>query len=64
MIAGLSLDVICITQSWLIDYNEISPVGYKFYRRERSTRGGSVAILISGDIPSQLICRHESLELI
>ena len=62
-----SLDVFCITETWLTDFvvnNEIAPENYTIYRRDRGSRGGGVMIAVSNTIPSKLHFSSTSLELI
>ena len=52
-----SLDIVCVTETWLsknIFNNEILPCGYKIYRSDSESRGGGVLIGISDKIPSKL----------
>ena len=44
--------------------NEITPLNFSIYRRDRCSRGGGVAIILSNEIPSRLILVHQSVELI
>ena len=48
-----SLDVFCITETWLNDFvvnNEIAPENYTIYCRDRGSRGGGVMIAVSNTI--------------
>ena len=60
-------DLFCVTETWLTDQiydNEIHPHNYTIYRRDRHSRGGGVAIIVSNQIPSRLISSHDSVKMI
>ncbi len=44
--------------------NEILPIDYTIYGRDRSSRGGGVLLCVNESIPSNLILSHSNLELI
>ncbi len=62
-----NVDIICVTESWLYDSiqdSEILPVNYTVYRNDRGARGGGVLVAVKNSIPSTLIHKSVSLELL
>ena len=63
-----SVDVFCITETWLHDQvldNEFIPHGYSIYRRDRiNKRGGGVLIAVSNKLRSKLVISHPDAEII
>lgn len=61
-----SFDIFLVTETWLSDGifdNEITPPGYCIYRRDRSSRGGGVAIYVkSSSCTSSLLPFPDSIE--
>jgi hypothetical protein len=52
VVYGNSIDVIALTETWLsnrVQNDEILPIGYKLFRRDRQTgkRGGGVLLVYS-----------------
>ena len=46
-------DIICISETWLdstIANNNITPMGYTAFRKDRNRQGGGIAILVSDDL--------------
>lgn len=58
-----------ITETWLhddIDDSDVFPTDYQVFRRDRSTRGGGIAVLVKHNIQaflSRQIDHHESITL-
>ena len=51
-------DVICLTETWLSDSvfdQEILPINYNIYRKDRFSRGGGVLIAIKDTIPVSVL---------
>ena len=62
-----SIDIICITETWLHDSilnTEIFSHNYTIYRRDRGSRGGGIVIAISDNLTSKIVLCHISLESI
>ena len=62
-----SLDLICITETWLHDSilnTEIFSHNYTIYWRDRGSRGGGIVIAISDNLTSKIVLFHRSLESI
>ncbi len=61
-----NFDVFCFTETWLNDTvfnNEIIPIGYSIYRKDRSARGGGVLIAVNDNIPSWSVKSPSHLEV-
>lgn len=69
LILGYSPHVVVITETWLrseVHDNSIFPPSYQVFRRDRSSKGGGVAVLIKQNISAALskqINNHETITL-
>lgn len=69
IILGYQPHIVVITETWLhegIDDEDVFPPLYRVFRRDRSTRGGGVAVLVKHGIDTSFLTqieRHESLAL-
>ena len=62
-----NLDILLVAETWLSDIlydNEITPRGFCVYRRDRSSRGGGVAIFVRLQLCSSLFQSHDTIEAI
>ena len=62
-----SIDIICITETWLHDSilcTEIFSHNYTIYQRDRGSRGGGIIIATSDNLTSKIVLCHKSLESI
>ena len=67
LIYSKSISFFCITETWLHENildNEIIPLGYKIYRRDRKCRGGRILIAIDESIISRIVTSHPTIKLI
>jgi hypothetical protein len=67
LVYSKQLNILCIMETWLSDCtddSEILPNGYKVYRWHCESPGGGILLAISGHIPSYLIYRSTSTELL
>lgn len=69
VILGHDPHVLVVTETWLhdeVDDNDVFPTDYQVFRRDRSTRGGGIAVLVKHNIQaflSRQIDDHESITL-
>jgi len=64
---SLDLDIVALTETWLTDSifnNEILPVDFAIYRKDRGSRGGGVMLAVRDCISSKLISSPDNLEII
>ena len=67
LVYSKSFDIIAVTETWLSNStfsNEILPLGYQVYRRDRPHTGGGVLIAVSSSFPSSLALSAPDIELI
>ena len=59
--------IICCTETWLcntIFNNEILPMGYSVYRKDRLSRGGGVLVAVKEGIPCSVLSSPSELEVV
>ena len=62
-----NIDILCLTETWLSEFiydNEIIPVGYSIYRKDRTRKGGGVLITVKDNICSHLLSSPKDLEVV
>lgn len=67
IILGYNPHIVVLTETWLhsgIDDEDVFPPSYSVFRRDRSTRGGGVAVLVKQNLSATLLCQADSIETI
>ena len=62
-----SFDIIALTETWLTDSvfnNEILPINYKIFHKDRSSRGGGVLLAVNNRISCTRTTSPDDMETI
>lgn len=64
---GYSPHIVVLTETWLhsgINDEDMFPPSYRVFRRDRSTRGGGVAVLVKENMQAILLRQADGIETI